>query len=165
MCSNISGTEHSNWFTSYEHVHRMLTHHRHLLTVVGTIRGNKQEIPATFIMDRGRDRNTSLFGCQERCTLISYVPKKNKLVLLLSSVHNDDTIDESTGDAQKAKMIIFYNKTKGELMLLISCAPHIPVRLIYLCASYTCAPNTRRWSMVTPQYSQCCWDKFMYYSK
>ena len=102
MCSNISGTGCSiavdNWFTSCELVHRMLTHHHHL-TVVVTHRRNKRETPAAVITDRGRDRNTSLFGFQDKCIMLSYVPEKNKVVLLLSSMHNDDTINESTGDA------------------------------------------------------------------
>ena len=72
---------------------------RYLLKVVGTLRKNKREIPAAFITDRGRDRNISLSCFQEKCTLLSYVPKVNKVVLLLSSMHNDDKIDESTGDA------------------------------------------------------------------
>ena len=57
------------------------------------------------------------------------MPKKNKVVLL-SSIHNDDKIDEPTGDARKPKMITLCNKTKGGVD--------------ELCASYTCTLNTRR---------------------
>ena len=116
---------------------------RHHLTVVGTVRKNKREISAAFITDRGRDRNTSLFGLQEQCTLLSYVPKVNNVVLLLASMHNDDKIDVSTGDAQKPEMITFYNKTKGvvdvvdKLCASYTCVLHITMGLIYLCVSYT----------------------------
>ena len=81
----------------------MLNDHRS--TVVGTLRKNKREISASFISGRGRDKYTSLFGSQEKCTLLSYVPKKNKLVLLLSFMHNNNKIDKSTGDEKKPEMI------------------------------------------------------------
>ena len=84
-------------------------------------------------MDRGRDRNTSLFCFQQQCTLLSYVPTKNKVILLLFSMHNDDKIDEYTGDAQKPKIITSYNKSKGGVDVVDK-----------LCASYTSAQNTRR---------------------
>ena len=61
----------------------------------------------------------------------------NKLVLLLSSMHNDDKIDESTGDEKKPEMITCYNKTKGGVDVVDK-----------LCASYTSARSTRRWPMV-----------------
>ena len=108
----------------------MLNDHR--CTVVGTLRKNKREIPAVFISGRGRDKYTSLFGFQEICTLLSYM-QKNKLVLLLSSMHNDDKIDELAGDEKNPEMIICYKKTKGEVDVVDK-----------LCASYTYARNTRR---------------------
>ena len=102
MFSGISGSGRNitvdNWFTSYELVHRMLNDHH--CTVVVTLIKNKREIPAAFISGRGRDKYTSLFGFQEECALLSYVPKKNKIVFLLSSMHNGDKIDESTVDAK-----------------------------------------------------------------
>ena len=110
---------------------------RHHLTAVDALRKNKRETPAAFITDIGRERNTRLFGCQEWCTLSSYVTKVNLIVLLLSSVHNDDTIDESTGDAKKHDMITFYNKSNGGVDVVDK-----------LYASNTCARNTRRWPMV-----------------
>ena len=87
MCSDKSGSGRNitidNWFTSCELVHKMLNDHRR--TVVGTLRKNKREIPATFISGRGRDKYTSLFGFQEKCTLLSYVPKMNSIKLLADS--------------------------------------------------------------------------------
>lgn len=45
-------------------------------------------------------------------TLVLYKPKTNKIVLVLSTMHDDDSID---GDStrSKPKMITFYNSTKG----------------------------------------------------
>ena len=135
MCCDISGSRQNitidNWFTSYEPVYRMLNNHR--CTVVENIRKNKREIPAAFFRGRGRDKYTGLFGFQEKCTLLSYVPKKNKLAHLLSSMHNDDKIDESTGDKKKPEMITCYHKTEGRVDVVDK-----------LYASYICAQNTRR---------------------
>ena len=104
MYSDISGSGRNitidNRFTSYELVHRMLNDHR--CTVVGTLRKNKRKIHTAFNSGRDRDKYTSLFDFQEKCTLF-YMPKKNKLVLLLSSMYNDDKIDESTGDEKSPR--------------------------------------------------------------
>ena len=57
-----------------------------------------------------------MFGFTKNATLVSYVPKKGKVVTLLSSMHvgkNADRIDESTKDKRKPNIITFYNKTKG----------------------------------------------------
>lgn len=40
-------------------------------------------------------------------------PKKNQNVLMLSTLHDDDSIDPATGDDQKPEVITFYNVTKG----------------------------------------------------
>ena len=38
-------------------------------------------------------------------TLLSYVPKKNKVVILFSPVHFSDHIDETSGEANKPEML------------------------------------------------------------
>ena len=94
----------------------------------------KKPLSAAFISGRGRDiKCTSLFGYQEKCTLLSYVPKKKKLVLLLSFMHNNDKIYESTEDEKNPEIITCYNKTKGGVDVVGK-----------LCALYSCARNTRR---------------------
>lgn len=40
--------------------------------------------------------------------MVTYVPKKNKFVLLISSAH----MNRNTDDARKPVMILDYNKTK-----------------------------------------------------
>lgn len=47
---------------------------------------------------RNRVIHSSLFGFQKDCTITSYVLKKNKVVLLLSTLHDDVYIDQDTGD-------------------------------------------------------------------
>lgn len=124
-----------NWFTSYELAMRMLINHK--LTIVGTLKKNKRQIPPSFINTRGRENHSSMFGFQEKCTLMSYIPKQKKNVLLLSTLHNDGKIDESTGEAKKTEVITFYNSTKGGVDVVDE-----------MCATYNCARNTRRWPMV-----------------
>jgi len=44
--------------------------------------------------------------------LTSYVPKKNKVVIAVSTLHHDNNIDPTTGDKKKPDIITFYNQTK-----------------------------------------------------
>lgn len=46
-------------------------------------------------------------------TLVSFMPKKNKIVLILSTMHNSKTIDESTDLVKKLKIITCQIATKG----------------------------------------------------
>lgn len=70
-----------NFFTSIPLVDSLMRDHK--LSVIGTIRKNKRELPNEFTNVKGRKENSSLFGHRNNCTLVSYVPKKNKNVLLL----------------------------------------------------------------------------------
>lgn len=78
-----------------------------------------------------------MFGFQDDVTLVSCIPKKNKNILFALSMHFDDAIDETTGEAVKAEIITFYNLTKGGVDTLDQ-----------LRATYDVARNTRRWPMV-----------------
>ncbi|KAJ8877104.1 hypothetical protein PR048_021556 [Dryococelus australis] len=48
------------------------------LTVTGTLRGNKPQIPAEFLPQKDRPVNSSLYGFTKELTLVSFVPKKKK---------------------------------------------------------------------------------------
>lgn len=135
----ISGTGRNitcdNWFTSFELIQNLFTNHK--LTYVGTVRKNKRQLPPEFINTKSRCINSSIFGYQENTTIVSYVPKKGKNVILASSLHHDDQIDESTGEQYKPEIITFYNSTKGGVDTVDE-----------LCATYDVSRNTRRWPMV-----------------
>jgi len=103
------------------------------LTLVGTVKQNKGEIPQRFKPARQRDENSSVFGFIKYLTLVSRVPKKNKSVILLSSLHHDLTICSDSG---KPQSIEFYNKTKGAVDMLDQ-----------MCAKYTVQRATCRWTM------------------
>ncbi|XP_030758011.1 uncharacterized protein LOC115883741 [Sitophilus oryzae] len=100
-----------NWFTSIALINSLLQEHK--ITFVGTLKKNKRELPPEFVNTRNRPECTSVFGFQENITIVSYVPKKNKNVILASSLHHDDSIDKSTAAKFKPEIITYYNQTKG----------------------------------------------------
>lgn len=102
-----------NYFTSIPLANDLYINHR--LTLVGTLRKNKREIPLRLLSteDRAIGSTMCAYGTDtNHCTLTSYIPKKGKNVLMISTFHDDDSIDpEST--ALKPEVITFYNLTKG----------------------------------------------------
>lgn len=54
----------------------MIAHHA--VTIVGTLKKNKAEIPPTFLELRGREKNTAMFAFSGVQTLLSYCPPKHK---------------------------------------------------------------------------------------
>ena len=74
------------------------------------MRKNRRELLYEFAAGKRRSVGSSLFGFSDRQTLVSHVPKKNKAVVLLSPMHNDNKVDEETG---LPEMIFDYNATKA----------------------------------------------------
>lgn len=123
-----------NWYTSYELANDLL---KHEISIVGTIRKNKRVIPPEFASHKNREAHTTLFGFQKDVMILSYMSKKNKCVNLLSTMHNDNHIDESTGDLKKPDVITFYNMTKGAVDVVDEMG-----------GSYSVARISNRWPMV-----------------
>ncbi|XP_053964402.1 piggyBac transposable element-derived protein 4-like [Anastrepha ludens] len=124
-----------NWFTSYPLMLHLLKEHR--LTSTGTVRKNKPDIPSQMLQTRNREIPSTVFGFQKDISLLSHVPKKNKVVLLMSTLHHDDSVVADTNGTQKPEMIIFYNQTKGGVDVVDE-----------LCTNYDVSRNTKRWPMV-----------------
>jgi hypothetical protein len=80
------------------------------LEYIGTIRSNKLEIPLSFLKIKLRKVGSSLFAFKDSLTLVSFVSKKNKSVILISTNHHDIKIDNVS---QKPEIIMDYNKYKG----------------------------------------------------
>lgn len=120
-----------NWFSSVELVDKLLEHN---LTYVGTMRKNKREIPSEFLPKKEREVGSTLFGFVKDKTLASYVPKRNSSVVMISSMHHDNSIDDTSG---KPEIIIFYNSTKGGVDALDQ-----------KCANYSVSRRTQRWPCV-----------------
>lgn len=119
-----------NWFSSIPLVDILL---KRGLTYLGTLKKNKAEIPPCFLPSRNRPIESSLYGFTKDFTILSYVPKPNKAVLLLSSSHHNQEIDTDTG---KPAMIADYNRTKGGVD-----------EVDKKCSIYCCSRKTRRWPM------------------
>lgn len=98
-----------NWFTSIDLAKTMLGD-PYKLTIIGTVRKNKKEIPPELLDVKSRKPTTSMFCFDKDLTLVSYVPKKNKNVLLLSTTHDHPSISSSS---KKPTIIEFYNRTKS----------------------------------------------------
>ena len=101
-----------NYFTS-------LTLARDLLktkkaSLVGTVRTNRVELPIEFVNPKGRDLYSSLVGFNETgdSSLVSYKCKKNKVVVVLSTMHVSD-VNFGKEPQKLPEVINFYNKTKG----------------------------------------------------
>ena len=64
-------------------------------------------------------------------TLVSFVPKKSKSIVLVSTMHHDDKIDDQTG---KLDIILYYNQTKGAVD-----------KKEQMCHTYSMQRKTKRW--------------------
>ena len=97
-----------NYFTSYNLAQQLLSKG---LTCIGTLRKNKGCIPPNFLPNNRREVGTSIFGFRKNITLVSYVPRKSKAVILLSTMHHNDAV--SGEEKHKPIIILDYNETKG----------------------------------------------------
>lgn len=120
-----------NYFTSYELCQSLLSKG---LTSVGTLRKNKRCLPPTFLPNTSRAAESNLFGFRKNISLVSYVPKKNRCVLFLSTKHQ--TLKTDINNKNKSEVNLFYNKTKGGVDTLDQ-----------LCHAYTVRRKTNRWPM------------------
>lgn len=104
------------------------------LTLVGTLRANKKEVPDVMKDVTSRELGSTAFLYTDKMTLVSQVTKsskkKKKIVLLLSSMHSIGSI----GASGKPEVIEFYNSTKGGVDTLDQ-----------MCALYSCGRSTQRW--------------------
>ncbi len=97
-----------NFFTSYALGQELL---RRKMTMIGTVRSNKPELPPALLSMKNRARLSSMFAFTDTHTLVSYCPRKNKNVLLMSTFHRDDKVNDK--DHKKPEIILDYNHTKG----------------------------------------------------
>ena len=96
-------------------------------------KNNKREITHNFMPSKQKQLGSSLCGFTKYTTLLSHISKRNKAVLLISSMHHGKGDDAETG---KPEIISFYNFTKGGVDTLDQ-----------MCANYSTGRRTRRWPM------------------
>lgn len=97
------------------------------MTLVGTIRKNKAFLPPNMHASKDRPINK---------TLCSYVPKKNKSVVLLSTMHTIGKLDETTVAKPEIRVIIYYHQTKGGVDTMDK-----------MLGKYTVKRRTNRWPL------------------
>ncbi len=97
-----------NFFTSYALGQELL---KKKLTMVGTVRKNKPELPPALLTTRDRAALSSIFAFTETHSLVSYCPKRHKNVLLMSTCHKDAKISDR--EDKKPEVILDYNRCKG----------------------------------------------------
>ena len=123
-----------NWFTSVPLITDLLTNYG--MTLVGTVRGNKREIPLEMKAKETRQHGSSAFLHTKEMTMVSYVAKtsktKKKVAFLLSSQHTQPTVAASG----KPEIMEFYNATKGGVDTFDQ-----------MCAVSSCSRKTRRWPL------------------
>ncbi|XP_030749217.1 piggyBac transposable element-derived protein 5-like [Sitophilus oryzae] len=98
-----------NFFTDITLAEELLSQN---LTIVGTIRKTRKDLPKSLLDIRERATYSSQFLFTRNLTLVSYVTKRNKFVVLLSSMHHEHDI---AGEDLKFKpsIITSYNETKS----------------------------------------------------
>lgn len=91
-------------------------------------------MPPEIVSTRQRPVKSSLFVFGEQSMILSYIPKKYRNVILISSMHDSDVIDEDTGDMKKPKgEMIEYNHKIRNLYALMQDrfqTEHVPGKVI-----------------------------------
>ena len=105
------------------------------LTLVGTVRQNKRFLPPEFVAKNGLQLHESRFGFQKKLTMVTHQSKKANNVTLLSSMHAEPEIDESTRK-MKPEIVTYYNNTKGGVDAVD-----------YMAHQFSTKRKTRRWPM------------------
>uniref|UniRef100_A0A1B6LUY7 PiggyBac transposable element-derived protein domain-containing protein n=1 Tax=Graphocephala atropunctata TaxID=36148 RepID=A0A1B6LUY7_9HEMI len=134
LCQPIQGSNRNvtadNWFSSLDGVEEL---EKRKLTYVGTLRKDKRAIPVEFLPNNERPVVSTLYGFRKNMTLLSFVPKKNKAVCLISTMHH--TVETNLAK-KKPEMISFYNSNKCGVDLLDM-----------KCAVFSSSRKTRRWPL------------------
>ena len=100
-------------------------------TMVGTIKYSKPEMPSVAKPNRSRTVSSSQFFFHNFVTLVSYVPKRNRAVNIISTEHHSTSIESSN----KPAIIGAYNDTKGGVDTLA-----------HLISNNTCRRKTNKWT-------------------
>ena len=98
-----------NFFTSLSLAKELLTKST---TLVGTIRSNRREIPECSKSRSDLFESQCLVEKVSGALLTSYQCKRNKRVLVLSTLHSSHEVDERENPKKKPNTILFYNQTK-----------------------------------------------------
>ena len=98
-----------NFFTSHSLAVSLLCHG---LTLLGTIRKQRREVPTTLRQKMPQYNSVFLYDHDNKITLVSYAPTRNRVVLLLSSSHGRGSI-AAEDEHKRPEIILDYNRGKG----------------------------------------------------
>lgn len=98
------------------------------LTALGTVSSNRRDVPDVM----KNIKNRALYSCdalfeENNIMMISYIPKRNKNVLLMSSCHSSNEIYHQRDD-KLPQVIHEYNQEKGGTDLMDSCIEDYSVK-------------------------------------
>lgn len=83
-----------SWFSSYPLAEYLLTI---WMTFLGALRKNKSDIPPDFVTENKKlVPGSHIFECNYTSTLVSLVTKKQNVVLILSTLHEGNELDDET---------------------------------------------------------------------
>lgn len=122
-----------NFFTSLAVAKELLKEQK---TITGTIKLNRKEVPLEFRPNRKRIVHSSDAVFSKEAMMVSYVPKRNRAVVMLSTKHFDLNLSDEE-HLFKPQVILDYNHCKGSVDSLD--------RMV---GEYTCSRNTKRWPLV-----------------
>lgn len=105
------------------------------LTIVETLRQYKLDIPPIMKPSKLQELHSPEFGFHGNMTMVSYMQKKGRAVVVLSTMHDDKAVDASS-HFHKPEVIMYYNKTKGGVDTVDQ-----------MINNYTCQ-RTRRYNML-----------------
>lgn len=103
------------------------------LSLTGTLRKNKACIPLKMLPHKDRASGSTIFGFARNVAICSYVPKKKKAVILLSTQHYTT---EVSGKDNKPSAILYYNRTKAGVDIMDK-----------MLGEYSTKRATRRWPL------------------
>lgn len=123
-----------NFFTSLPLARELL---KRRVSLVGTVRANRVDVPRAFVAAQGRELYSSIFGFNtvDQTAMVSYKAKRNKIVVLMSTMHTTKTV--SVAAKKKPEIVEFYNKTKGGVDVVDQ-----------MIETYSTKFATRRWPVV-----------------
>lgn len=87
------------------------------VTIIGSIKPDKKEVPRAFRTIKDKALYSSMFGFSDVATLVQYICKRDKAVLLMSTKHCECSIDKKS-DQLKPEIKVDYDRTKTALEIL-----------------------------------------------
>lgn len=83
-----------NWFSDLDLVKEL----KHKNCPLSVLRKKIRQLPPQFVATKGRKQYTSKFGFNKDTTLVSYATHQQNNVILVSTLHDDKSIDPDSGE-------------------------------------------------------------------